>query len=64
VGFQLRETDIENPSQEYDEGNLFVIDVLDSKGNHPRGGKNSISLRLQTMPLDEGYWLDTGVLFD
>ncbi|MDR1396300.1 MAG: virulence factor SrfB [Desulfarculales bacterium] len=64
IGFQLKEMDIANPNQEYDEGNLFVTDVTDSKGNQPRGGKNSISLRLQTMPLDEGYWLDTGVLFN
>ena len=63
MGFLLKEIDPENTSQEYDEGDLFVIDVVDSKGNQPRGGKKAIDLRLQTMALDEGYWLDTGVLF-
>jgi hypothetical protein len=64
IGLQLKEIDPQSGPQEYDEGSLFVMEVMDSKGNQPRGGSKAISLRLQTMPLDEGYWLDTGVLFN
>jgi hypothetical protein len=64
VGLQLKERDPQSGSQEYDEGNLFVIEVTGSQGSQPRGGRKAISLRLQTMPLDDGYWLDTGVLFN
>ncbi|MDR0339523.1 MAG: virulence factor SrfB [Desulfovibrio sp.] len=45
-----------------DEGELSVVAVTDNEGNEPRGGKKAVEVRLQTLPLDEGYWLDTGVL--
>ncbi len=64
VGFIIKEVDAQAINQEYDEGSLFVVDVQDNQGATPRGGKRAIELRLQTMPLDEGYWLDSGVLFN
>ncbi|MDR1947447.1 MAG: virulence factor SrfB [Desulfovibrio sp.] len=45
-----------------DEGELSVLSVLDNAGNPVRGGGRAVEVRLQTLPLDEGYWLDTGVL--
>ena len=47
---------------EQDEGELSIVSIVDSQGNEPRGGKKAVEVRLQTLPLDEGYWLDTGVL--
>ena len=48
--------------EEKSEGTLSVVSVVDSDGNEPRGGRRVVEFRLQTLPLDEGYWLDTGVL--
>jgi hypothetical protein len=45
-----------------DEGELSILSVADSAGNPVRGGGRAVEVRLQTLPLDEGYWLDTGVL--
>ena len=47
---------------EQDEGELSVVSITDNQGNEPRGGRKAVEVRLQTLPLDEGYWLDTGVL--
>ncbi|MDL2316818.1 virulence factor SrfB [Desulfovibrio sp. OttesenSCG-928-A18] len=47
---------------EQDEGELSIVSIVDSQGNEPRGGRKAVEVRLQTLPLDEGYWLDTGVL--
>jgi hypothetical protein len=48
---------------ERDEGELSIIRVTDNQGNEVRGaGGKAVEARLQTLPLDEGYWLDTGVL--
>jgi hypothetical protein len=45
-----------------DEGELSVESITDSRGDEPRGGRRAVAVRLQTLPLDEGYWLDTGVV--
>ncbi|MDR1686476.1 MAG: virulence factor SrfB [Desulfovibrio sp.] len=45
-----------------DEGELSILSVADNAGNPVRGGGRAVEVRLQTLPLDEGYWLDTGVL--
>ena len=47
---------------EQDEGELSIVSIVDSQGNEPRGGRRAVEVRLQTLPLDEGYWPDTGVL--
>ncbi len=62
--FTVKEVEEENPSSEQDEGELFIQDIEDNQGDQPRGGKNAVEVRLQTLPLDEGYWLDTGVVYN
>lgn len=49
---------------EVDEGELSIVAVTDNEGNEPRNGKRAVEIRLQTLPLEEGYWLDTGVLIN
>lgn len=49
---------------EIDEGELSVVAVTDNEGNEPRNGKRAVEVRLQTLPLEEGYWMDTGVLIN
>ena len=44
-----------------DEGELFIADITD---NQDMGvNKNDLEIRLQTLPQDEGYWLDTGIVY-
>ena len=49
---------IDDPGR--DEGELFIEDIQAADGTpvNPR----DLQLRLQTLPSDEGYWLDTGIL--
>jgi len=44
-----------------DEGELEIKEITDRAG----GGINrrDVEVRLQTLPLDEGYWLDTGIVY-
>ncbi len=42
-----------------DEGRLEIYEAVNRHGDSVAG---DLSIRLQTMPQDEGYWLDTGVL--
>ena len=60
--FLQRGVDEYTAQGEQDEGELSILSIVDSQGNEPRGGRKAIEVRLQTLPLDEGYWLDTGVL--
>ncbi len=53
----------EDEASEHDEGELIVEDIKDNQGNQPKSGKRAVAVRLQTLPLDEGYWLDTGIVF-
>ena len=43
-----------------DEGEFSIDQVLDKQGNGV--DKRDVEIRLQTLPLDEGYWLDTGIV--
>jgi hypothetical protein len=45
-----------------DEGELSIVSVADNAGDPVYGGGRAVEVRLQTLPTDEGYWLDTGVL--
>jgi hypothetical protein len=47
---------------ELDEGELSVTEIEDCHGKNLR--RDIVSVRLQTLPLDEGYWLDTGKVFN
>lgn len=51
----------EHPEQERDEGELFLEDIRDKNGDAVN--PHDLEVRLQTLPLDEGYWLDTGIVY-
>jgi hypothetical protein len=42
-----------------DEGELYIDEVTDAEGDSL--SPNRLDLRLQTLPSEEGYWLDTGI---
>ena len=44
-----------------DEGELVVSEIVDRAGAGI--SRRDVDVRLQTLPLDEGYWLDTGIVF-
>jgi hypothetical protein len=44
-----------------DEGTFDIADVTDRSGMAVN--RNDIEVRLQTLPQDEGYWLDTGIVY-
>ncbi len=51
----------EDAPNERDEGEFEITDIVDSRGESvPRG---DLVMHLQTLPLDEGYWLDTGTVY-
>ncbi|MBO4368971.1 MAG: virulence factor SrfB, partial [Desulfovibrio sp.] len=43
-----------------DEGEFTITEVLDSTGNPVN---NALEIRLQTLSRDEGFWLDTGIVY-
>ncbi len=45
---------------ERDEGEFTIEEVLDREGNPVAG---AIEMRLQTLPRNEGVWLDTGIIY-
>ncbi len=45
---------------ERDEGEFSIDEVLDCNGTTV---SNAVEIRLQTLPRDEGFWLDTGIIF-
>ena len=48
-------------NSERDEGEFFIEDITDCHGDAVE--RTAIDIRLQTLPRDEGFWLDTGVIF-
>ena len=44
-----------------DEGEFTIVDIVDRNGTSVP--INVLQIRLQTLPLDEGFWLDTGVVY-
>jgi hypothetical protein len=46
---------------ERDEGEFEIVDITDCNGESV--SKNDLAMHLQTLPLDEGYWLDTGTVY-
>lgn len=61
--FLVRGPEDEGPAEGQDEGELYIESICDNRGDEVPGGRRALEVRLQTLPLDEGYWLDTGVLF-
>lgn len=59
---QEREDDPTRPEDETrDEGELFISGITDASDTAVN--RNEIEIRLQTLPQDEGYWLDTGIVY-
>ena len=56
------EDDSEDASvnQERDEGEFTIVEVEDCHGNPVL---NALEMRLQTLSRDEGFWLDTGIVY-
>ncbi len=56
----LEDTMESNTDEERDEGDFEVLDIKDK--NDEFVSRADLEFRLQTLPLDEGYWLDTGII--
>ena len=60
---ELDESGHQDPNRaERDEGEFFIEEVLDRNGDSIP--PNALEIRLQTLPRDEGFWLDTGIISD
>ncbi len=60
VEVRLNVSDIWDSTEDRDEGEFTIDGITDKDGNTVN--KNDLDIRLQTLPLDEGYWLDTGII--
>ena len=49
----------DGPNADRDEGELVVEEIEAADGTPVN--RRDLDIRLQTLPSDEGYWLDTGV---
>ncbi|MBQ7607762.1 MAG: virulence factor SrfB [Desulfovibrionaceae bacterium] len=56
----LEEDERTENDTERDEGEFTILEVIDCNGNPVH---NALSIRLQTLPRDEGFWLDTGIVY-
>lgn len=57
VGLKLDLSD----SEDRDEGEFIIEEITDALGEDIGG--NLLEMRLQTLPREEGFWLDTGVIY-
>jgi hypothetical protein len=62
VSVRLTVTEIWDEGSDRDEGEFAIDAVTDRHGNNV--DTRDLEIRLQTLPLDEGYWLDTGNVAD
>jgi hypothetical protein len=51
----------ENEDAQRDEGEMEIKEIEDKNGAGV--SRRDVEVRLQTLPLDEGYWLDTGIVY-
>lgn len=58
----LHGLDDADDSQERDEGEFIIENIKDANGEDLAG--NILEMRLQTLPREEGFWLDTGVVYE
>ncbi len=52
--------DIHKADDDRDEGDFYIENIMDNQGNNVKA--SDLEIRLQTMQIDEGYWLDTGII--
>ena len=61
----IKELDEDAPGDmehsERDEGEFYIDDITDCNGD-PVSSK-ALDIRLQTLPRDDGFWLDTGIIY-
>jgi len=55
-------TGSDEPSREQVEGELKITEIEISAEGGGTLSPSKLSVRLQTLPLNEGYWLDTGII--
>ncbi len=60
VEVRLFVSEIWDSKEDRDEGEFSIDCITDKDGNEVN--KKDLDIRLQTLPLDEGYWLDTGII--
>ncbi len=60
VEVRLSVSEIWDERDDRDEGEFTIDTIMDRDGNSVN--KKDLIIRLQTLPLDEGYWLDTGII--
>jgi hypothetical protein len=60
LDYRLAELDEAEDAQR-DEGEMEIKEIADRNGNGV--SRRDVEVRLQTLPLDEGYWLDTGIVY-
>lgn len=61
VSFTVTEDETRNEEEYRDEGTLRIEEITDRFGNVVRS--SDVEARLQTLPGDEGHWLDTGIVY-
>ncbi|NDY56930.1 ssrAB activated protein [Desulfovibrio sulfodismutans] len=60
LNYRLAELD-DAPDAQRDEGEMEIKEITDRAGAGV--SRRDVDVRLQTLPLDEGYWLDTGIVY-
>ncbi len=52
----------DSDDEEHDEGEFEIEDITGSDGDSLP--VDTLEMRLQTLPRDEGFWMDTGIVYD
>ncbi len=60
VSVRLSVSEIWDENADRDEGDFSIDSIVDKNGNAVNN--RDLEVRLQTLQLDEGYWLDTGII--
>ena len=61
----IKEVEDDTPADmehsERDEGEFYIDEITDCNGDAVN--LKALDIRLQTLPRDEGFWLDTGIIY-
>ncbi len=62
MAFELpeKEDDDNKGAAARDEGEFFIEEITGKNGETPSG--KILEMRLQTLPRNEGFWMDTGIV--
>lgn len=52
----------EEDDMDRDEGEFEILEITDASGDSPPG--KLLEMRLQTLPRDDGFWMDTGIVYE